>query len=81
MLTCRDFLRELNDYLDGCCDGALRAEIQKHLNNCPNCFVVADTTRRTLDVYKGMTPQSIPEPVRARLMIALEARIKAKRGC
>lgn len=80
MLTCKDFLRELNDYLDECCDGALRAEIQKHLNDCPNCFVVADTTRKTLDVYKGMTAQSIPEPVRARLISALEARIRAKRG-
>ncbi len=80
MLTCKDFLRELNDYLEECCDPTLRAEIQKHLNDCPNCFVVADTTKKTLDVYKGMTPQSVPDPVRSRLMSALEARIRAKRG-
>ena len=80
MLTCKDFLLELNDYLDECCDPGLRAEIQKHLNDCPNCFVVADTTRQTLDVYKGMTPQSLPDSVRNRLMSALEARIRSKRG-
>jgi anti-sigma factor (TIGR02949 family) len=80
LLTCKDFLRELNDYLDECCDQNLRQEIQKHLNDCPNCFVVADTTKQTLSVYKGMTAQSVPDPVRSRLMSALEARIRAKRG-
>jgi anti-sigma factor (TIGR02949 family) len=79
LLTCKDFLRELNDYLDECCDCSLRSEIQKHLNDCPNCFVVADTTRKTLDVYKGMTAQALPEPLRAKLMAALNARIQAKR--
>lgn len=80
MLTCKDFLRELNDYLDECCDQGLRAEIEKHLSDCPNCFVVADTTRKTVNVYKGMSPQSLPEGLKSRLMSALEARIQAKRG-
>ena len=80
MLTCKDFLRELNDYLDECCDKTLRAEIEKHLNDCPNCFVVADTTRKTVDVYKGMTAQALPEGLKSKLMVMLEARIRAKKG-
>lgn len=80
MLTCKDFLRELNDYLDECCDKSLRAEIEKHLSDCPNCFVVADTTRKTVNVYKGMTAQSLPDGLKSKLMSVIEARIKARGG-
>ena len=81
MLTCKDFLRELNDYLDKCCDPSVRAEIEKHLNDCPNCFVVADTTKKTVDVYKGMQAQALPDKLKSKLMGMIEAKIKAKGGC
>jgi predicted anti-sigma-YlaC factor YlaD len=80
LLTCKDFLRELNDYLDECCDKSLRAEIEKHLSDCPNCFVVADTTRRTVSVYKGMTAQPLSDGLKSKLMGIIESRIKARGG-
>ncbi len=80
MLTCKDFLRELNDYLDECCDKSVRKEIEKHLSDCPNCFVVADTTRKTVNVYKGMSAQALPEGLKNRLMTMLESKIKGKMG-
>lgn len=80
MLTCKDFLRELNDYLDKCCDPSVRAEIEKHLNDCPNCFVVADTTKRTVAVYKGLDAQPLPDRVKVRLMAVIEARISRGGG-
>ncbi len=84
MLTCKDFLRELNDYLDECCDKSLRSEIEKHLSDCPNCFVVADTTRKTVNVYKGMQAQALPDNLKSKLMGILEARVRARQaggGC
>ncbi|MGC2660631.1 MAG: zf-HC2 domain-containing protein, partial [Bryobacteraceae bacterium] len=32
LLTCKEFLQELNDYLDESLDHALRIELQRHVN-------------------------------------------------
>jgi anti-sigma factor (TIGR02949 family) len=80
LLTCKQFLQELNEFLDETLDPAIRAELQRHVTECPNCWVVYNTTEKTLKVFKGMEPQPVPEPIRARLMEALERKIKAKRG-
>jgi anti-sigma factor RsiW len=78
LLTCKDFLSELSDYLDESIDAELRAKLERHMSECPNCWVIADTTRRTIQIYKGMDPQPIPEDVQNRLMLALEKKIAAK---
>lgn len=79
MLTCKEFLQELNDYLDESLDPALRLELQKHVNECPNCWVLCDTTEKTLRVFKGMECHPVPEAVQARLLAALEKKCKEKR--
>ena len=75
MVTCKDFLRELGDYLDESVDPQVRAELSKHINECPNCWVVLDTTKKTIQVYKGMDPEPLPEPVHDRLIGALKKKI------
>ena len=80
MLTCKDFLSELSDYLDESIDAELRAKLERHMSECPNCWVIADTTRRTIQIYKGMDPQPIPEDVQSRLLRArLQLREKLTR--
>ncbi len=79
MVTCGDFLRELSEYLDDAVDPATRAELEKHVNECPNCWVICDTTRKTIQVYKGMDPQPIPEDTHAKLLRILEKKA-AERG-
>ena len=78
MLTCKDFLSELSDYLDETIDAELRSKLERHITECPNCWVIADTTRKTIQIYKGMEPYPIPPDVESRLMKALEAKIAAK---
>ena len=78
MLTCKDFLGELSDYLDETIDAELRAKLERHITQCPNCWVIADTTRRTIKIYKGTESCSIPPDVESRLMAALEKKIAAK---
>ncbi len=78
MLTCKDFLNELTDYLDDRCDAALKAELHQHVSECPNCWVIVDTTKKTIQVYKGMEPQDIPGEVKSRLMAALNKKLAAK---
>jgi anti-sigma factor RsiW len=80
LLTCREFLQELNDYLDENVDQEIRRKLESHITQCPNCFVICDTTKKTLQVYKGMQPQSIPTDVQSRLMAALERKMAAKKS-
>ena len=74
LLTCKDFLSELNEYFDETTDAEIRRRVEAHVSECPNCFVVFDTTKKTLQIYKGMEPQPIPQDVHSRLMAALEKR-------
>jgi len=78
LLTCKEFLAELNDYLDEKTRGEINAKLERHLAECPNCWVVCDTTKKTIQVYKGMEPSSIPPEIHSRLMAAIERKMAAK---
>ncbi len=69
----------MSDYLDETADAEIRANMEKHITECPNCWVIADTTRKTIRIYKGMEPHPIPLDVEDRLMKALEKKMAAKR--
>jgi hypothetical protein len=78
LLTCKDFLTELSDYLDEAVDAQAKASLEEHINGCPNCWVITDTTKKTVQIYKGMEPFPIPSDVQSRLMAALEKKMAAK---
>jgi anti-sigma factor RsiW len=75
LLTCKQFLEDLNEYLDDQLDPKLKQELQKHVNECPNCWVVCDTTEKTLKVYKGMEAKPLPADIHSRLMAALKKKM------
>jgi len=79
LLTCKEFMQELSDYLDEAVDVEVRRKIEVHITECPNCFVILDTTRKTIQVYKGMQPQVLPQEVQARLMKAVERKMAARK--
>jgi Putative zinc-finger len=79
LLTCKQFLSELSDFLDESLGVAERQKLEEHINACQNCWVIADTTRKTIQVYKCHEPVSIPTEIRSRLMRALEKKMAAKR--
>jgi anti-sigma factor RsiW len=78
LLTCKAFLNELSDYLDESVDTEVRAKLEQHITECPNCWVIADTTKKTIRIYKGMEPHPIPADVESRLMSALEKKIASR---
>lgn len=78
LLTCKDFLKELNDFLDEEAAPELRHELEAHLAECPNCWVVCDTTKKTIRIFKGMDPYPIPEAAHNRMMAALKAKAEKK---
>ncbi|MDQ6704542.1 MAG: anti-sigma factor [Acidobacteriota bacterium] len=79
MLTCKQFLGELSDYLDEQTTAEIRAKLERHIAECPNCFVVCDTTKKTIEVFKGQKQCTIPPDIHARLIAALERKLLDKR--
>jgi anti-sigma factor RsiW len=78
LLTCKQFLNELSDYLDEKTDPELRRGLEQHISDCPNCWVICDTTKKTIQIYKGMEPIPIPAEIHARLISAVERKIARK---
>ncbi len=76
-MNCTDFLAKLTDYFDGQIDPDLLAEVKQHLCSCHHCEVVVDTTRKTIDIYRGHEPYDLPEDVSNRLRAAVMERCKA----
>ncbi len=79
LLTCKDFLNELNDYLDDTVQGSVRQELEEHLSECPNCYVICDTTKKTIQIYRGAEAYPIPAGVHQRLVEALKSKLPARR--
>jgi hypothetical protein len=80
LLTCKEFIAELADFLDEKTDKEIKAKLERHIAECPNCWVICDTTRKTISVYKGMKACTIPEDVHSRLMAAVERKMAAKKA-
>jgi predicted anti-sigma-YlaC factor YlaD len=77
-LKCKDIIKELSGYLNGESDGALMAEVERHLSNCEDCRLVVDTTRKTIHLYCNSQPAPLPDDVRGRLHKALENRLRRR---
>jgi anti-sigma factor RsiW len=70
-VNCSDFLKELTDYLDGVIDADTKAELDEHLAWCHNCYVVCNTTKQTIEIYRGTDLYELPDDLRSRLRSAI----------
>jgi predicted anti-sigma-YlaC factor YlaD len=78
-VKCADFLHELTDYLDGVIDSGTKAELEEHLAWCHNCYVVADTTKKTIEIYRDFKLYELPENLRTRLRTAIVAKCQSRK--
>ena len=76
-MTCSEFLKELTDYLDGVIDAQTRSELEDHLTWCHECYVVCNTTQRTIQIYKDSQLYELPDDLRTRLRSAVMNKCKA----
>ena len=70
-MNCSDFLKELTDYLDGVLDARTKEELDEHLAWCHDCFVVCNTTKKTIEIYRDSTLYELPDDLRTRLRTAI----------
>ncbi len=78
-MTCTDFLSQLTDYFDGQISPELLEEVRAHLADCSHCEVVLNTTRQTIEVYRGNDIYEISTELRERLHSAIMAKCRAKK--
>jgi anti-sigma factor RsiW len=70
-VNCTDFLAKLTDYFDGHIEPDLWAEVKEHLGSCHHCEVVVDTTRKTIEVFRGNQTYELPEDLHVRMKAAV----------
>lgn len=78
-MTCKEFLKELTDYLDDSMDESTRAELEDHLQWCHNCYVVCDTTKKTIAIYRDSKMYELPDDLRTKLQSAIMSKCKSRK--
>ncbi|GAC1656965.1 MAG: hypothetical protein NVS9B15_18240 [Acidobacteriaceae bacterium] len=79
-MKCSEFLKELNQYLDGDIDASTRLELEEHLHWCKECYVVCNTTQKTIEIYRDNEIFSLPEDLRVRLHSAIKTKCMAHKA-
>ncbi len=70
---CPDLLPELADFIDGTAGIEVCAEIEKHMEECPDCRIIVDTLKKTVYLYRTREDElDFPSGFRERLFASLE---------
>lgn len=75
-MTCKEFLKELTDYLDGAIEPNVRAELEEHMHWCHDCYVVLNTTQTTIQIYRNSEVYDLPDNLRSKLRDAIMSKCK-----
>ena len=73
--SCRELLEQIHDYIDGELEAKLCAELEQHLDECKDCQVMVDTTKKTLALFRRQYQQNqvkLSADTAARLWASLE---------
>lgn len=73
-MNCTDLLSHLTDYFDQTLSVELVEEVKQHTTGCQHCRVVLNTTRQTIEVYKGQELYDVSPELRDRLHAAIMAK-------
>jgi predicted anti-sigma-YlaC factor YlaD len=77
MLTCKDTIAVLSDYLDSLCGPDLLAQIEEHLRDCAPCRAYLATFRRTRELAHREGQVEMPPEMKSRLRRFLLQRLQA----
>ena len=75
MITCEEFFAEFADYLEGQVPAEVRQELELHLSQCRACYVLYDSSRKTIKIVSESDSFELPEkafdPIIDRVMAKL----------
>ena len=78
-MDCKKILQELNLYIDGELDKDLCLQLETHLKDCDRCRIVLDTTKKTIEIYRGSELYELPDYLRSRLHTAILSKCQHKK--
>ena len=79
MMTCKEVLESLSDYLDADMKAELAAAMRRHIGACSDCRAEFDSLTMTLKLYKHESQVSMPDGCHDRLVKVLEIeKLRAK---
>ncbi|TKJ41096.1 hypothetical protein CEE37_05360 [candidate division LCP-89 bacterium B3_LCP] len=68
---CRPIMERLCEALDEDVSSPICQELQAHLDACPDCSLQVDTIKRTVEIYRSLPIENVPEEVEERLLVRL----------
>jgi hypothetical protein len=75
MITCEEFFAEFADYLEDQVSPEVRQELELHLSQCRACYVLYDSSRKTIKIVSESDsfelPQKVFDPIIDRVMSKL----------
>lgn len=71
--SCQEMLAGISEYVDGTARQSLCEEIEMHMAECPDCRVVVDTMKKTINLYRQQEgAYHMPPEARQRLYRSLK---------
>ncbi len=77
---CREYLSDLNDFLDGELSEELCKEIENHVGQCENCRIMIDTLKKTVSLCREGNSEKLPNSIENKLTDLLSKRWQEKFG-
>lgn len=72
MITCRELVELLSDFLDGELAPEQRLVVEQHLGQCPGCVVYVETYQLTIQMTRRLPGTPLPAELEVRLRIMIE---------
>jgi anti-sigma factor RsiW len=72
MITCRQLVELLIDYVSGELQADHRALVDKHLRACPPCVTYLETYKLTIQLTRQLPFAPVPSGLRERLIACLK---------
>jgi anti-sigma factor RsiW len=70
MMTCRELVELVTDYVEGRLDAERHARFEEHLAECPVCVVYVEQFRQTIGELGRLPPESLSPEVEEELLAA-----------
>lgn len=78
-MNCDDIIHELSTYIDGELDASMKHELEEHLEECKECGLIVNQTKKTIQIFCDSEPVELPGDVRNRLHEALRRKLREAR--
>lgn len=76
MITCDEFFAEFGDYLDNGVSPEVRQELELHLSQCRACYVLCDSTRKTVKIVTDSSSFELSKEIVESITDDLMAKIR-----